>query len=128
MRVIKCGLNNVARGESSKAFFKDVVSRFHDVKIAAHLLCKAWILERFENGDPLPAGQGALVSLFENAVWAISGSTSNPQRASLRILCNNIFPAGFVVNLGPIKNWPTQAATRYGVQVVEHLSLSLIHI
>ena len=122
MRVIKCGLNTVVCCDSSKAFFKDIVSRVHDAKIAAHLLCKAWILERFKNGDPLPPGQGALVSLFENAVWAITGSTSNPQRASLRTLCDTIFPTGFVVNLGPIKNWPTQAATRYGVQVVEHLS------
>ena len=122
MRVIKCGLNAVARCEMSKAFFQDTVRRVHDAKIAAHLLCKEWILERFENGEPLPSGQGALVSLFENAVWAITGSTSNTQRAGLRTLCDTIFPAGFVVNMGPMKNWPTQAATRYGAQVVEHLS------
>jgi len=122
MRVIKCGLNSVVRCETSKAFFKDVVSRMHDAKIAAHLLCKAWILQRFSNREPLPTGQGALVSLFENAVWAITGSTSNAQRAGLRTLCDTIFPVGFVVNLGTTKNWPTQAATRYGAQVVEHLS------
>ena len=113
MRVIKCGLGSVVRNQASKDFFQDVVARVHDAKIAAHLLCKAWILERFERGEALPAGQGALVSLFQNAVWAINGSTDNPQRALLRTLADTIFPSGFTVDLGPMKNWPTQAATRY---------------
>ena len=53
MRVIKCGLNGVARSEASKAFFREVVRRAHDAKTAAHLLCKAWILRRHQDGTTI---------------------------------------------------------------------------
>jgi hypothetical protein len=122
MRIIKCGLNTVVRNEASKQFFKDLVGSVHDVKTAAHLLCKAWILERFRNNEPLPGGHGALASLFENAICAMTGSTSNPQRTRLRALANTLFPPGFqILPLKGMKNWPAQAAARYVAQVVEHL-------
>jgi hypothetical protein len=111
MRIIKCGLNTAVRNDASKQFFKDLVGSVHDVKTAAHLLCKAWILERFRNNEPLPGGHGALASLFENAICAMTGSTSNPQRTRLRALANTLFPPGFqILPLKGMKNWPAQAA------------------
>jgi hypothetical protein len=92
MRIIKCGLNTAVRNDASKQFFKDLVGSVHDVKTAAHLLCKAWMLEKFQNNEPLPGGHGALASLFQNAIWTMTGSTSNPQRARLRALADTLFP------------------------------------
>ena len=88
MRIIKCGLNTAVRNDASKRFFMDLVGHVHDVKTAAYLLCKAWILERFNNNEPLPGGHGALASLSQNAILSITGSTSNPQRARLRALAD----------------------------------------
>jgi hypothetical protein len=56
MRIIKCGLNTAVHNDTSKQFFKDLVGFVHDVKTAAHLLCKAWLLEKFQNNEPLPGG------------------------------------------------------------------------
>lgn len=122
MRIIKCGLNTAVRNDASKQFFKDLVGSVHDVKTAAHLLCKAWMLEKFQNNEPLPGGHGALASLFQNAIWTMTGSTSNPQRVRLRALADTLFPPGFQMPLlNGMTNWPAQAAARYVAQVVEHL-------
>ena len=122
MRVIKCGLNSVARGDASKAFFRDVVRRAHDAKTAAHLLCKAWILERHQNGLSLPEGKGALVSLFADAVLAVGGNAGNTRRPRLVALRDAIFPVGFEVDCVGFFNWPVQMGKAYAAQVIEHLS------
>jgi len=122
MRVIKCGLNSVARGDASKAFFRDVVRRAHDAKTAAHLLCKAWILERHQNGRSLPEGKGALVSLFADAVYAVGGNASSTRRARLVALRDAIFPVGFEVDCQRFFNWHVQMGKAYAAQVIEHLS------
>ena len=38
MRVIKCGLRSVTRGDASLTLFEGVVRRLHEAKVAAHLL------------------------------------------------------------------------------------------
>ena len=117
MRIIKCGLREVALNDASMAFFNQTVHRVHEVKIAAHLLCKAWMLERFHRQEALPAGPGAVISLFQDAVCAIRG-----QDSQLQALCRTTFPPGFVLDVSCLKNWPVQAGTRYATQVAEHLS------
>ena len=87
MRIIKCGLNEVVSSPESFAFFNGVVQRIHEIKVSAHLLCKAWVLERFERHESLPAGQGALGSLFQDAVRAVGGDAQN---ARLQALCRDI--------------------------------------
>ena len=122
MRVIKCGLNGVVRSEASKAFFRDVVRRAHDAKTAAHLLCKAWILQRHQNSRALPRGKGELVSLFQDAVLAIGGAVSSTRRERLVALRDAIFPVGFQVSGQGFHNLPLYMANAYAAQVIEHLS------
>ena len=113
MRIIKCGLSSVASGDASIAFFAAVAQRLHETKVAAHLLCKAWLLETFDRGDALPAGQGALESLFQDAVRVIGGVRKTHLQRGLGALHEALFPAGFrdVVDITGAKNWPGYAAT-----------------
>ena len=123
MRVIKCGLRSIARGEPSLTFFEGVVRRLHEAKVAAHLLCKAWLLEAFDRGEALPRGQGAIESLFIDAVRVVGGMRKTTLQQRLGALHEGLFPTGFhdAVDITGTKNWPTYAATRYAVAVVEHL-------
>ena len=120
MRIIKCGLREVALNDArSVAFFNRTARRAHEIKTSAHLLCKAWILERFRMHETLPGGQGAVISLFQDAVRAIGGVAHD---ARLQELCRTTFPPGFVLDVSCLKNWPVQAGTRYATEIAEHLS------
>jgi hypothetical protein len=122
MRLIKLGLPSVAKGAASVDFFEGVVQRLHVAKTMAYLLCKAWMLEAFERGEALPAGQGALESLFHDAVRVVAGARNTVLQKRLGELHETLFPADVrKVDITGAMNWPTYAATRYAIQVVEHL-------
>ena len=124
MRIIKCGLREVALNDASVAFFNRTARRAHEIKTSAHLLCKAWILERFRMHETLPGGQGAvIISLFQDAVRAIGGVAQEDAR--LQELCRTTFPPGFALDVSCLKNWPVVQAgggTRYATEIAEHLS------
>ena len=123
MRVIKCGLKGVVRDAESLALFEGAVQRLHRARTAAHLLCKLWVLERFRAAEPLPQGQGAVVSLFKDALMAIGGETEQPRVHRLRALYQEAFPFDELsIRLGAAHNWPQNVANAYGAQVAEHLS------
>jgi len=123
MRVIKCGLKGVVRDAESLALFEGAVQRLHRARTAAHLLCKLWLLERFRAAEPLPQGQGAVVSLFKDALMAIGSDTDDPRVHRLRALYQEAFPSDALsIRLGAAHNWPQNVANAYGAQVAEHLS------
>ena len=123
MRVIKCGLRGIVRDDASLAFFERTVQELHRAKTAAHLLVKLWVLERFDRGQPLPRGEGAMVSLFRDAVLAVGADSEAARVQQLRALYQAAFPSDdLAIVLGPVRNWPQQAAVRYGAQVADHLS------
>ena len=129
---VKLKLGPLCVNARARSLFRDFAKRAHEVRTAAHLLVKHYVLVRLRRGEAPPPDlhlvfKAAVKSLGTKPLKANAGAELRQLHLELRALLASDFPrsadgARFSLNVDSLtRNWATYTADLYVAQVGTHL-------
>ena len=126
---VKLKLGSICASPEALELFKHIVEKAHEVRTAAYLLAKHYVLVKLHNNEPLPVD---LELLFRDTISSLAAkrprsNETSVRRQELRGLLRRDFPCldeggSFCVDTeGLTGNWTIYEAKKYATHVENHI-------